>query len=99
MSKTSTAEPGMRPSTARERNYQESSSDVFRILTAYVKLTNSIFSIRHVRRDDDPSLLSCAQTLQGFIHPLDHVSHPNVSVICAVSLVADKETLLISQKV
>lgn len=64
----------------------------------YVKLTNSIFSIRHMRRDDDPSLLSCAQTLQGFIHPLDHVSHPDVSVICAVPLVADRETLLISYK-
>lgn len=98
MSKTSTAEPGMRSSTAGERNYQESSSTVFGILKACVKLTNSIFSIRHVRRDDDPSLLSCAQSLQGFIHPLDHVSHPDVGVICAVTLVADKETLLTSQK-
>lgn len=61
-------------------------------LNACVKLTYSSSTIRHVRRDDNPSLLSYAKPLQGFIHPLDHISLADVRVIGAVSLVADKET-------
>lgn len=57
---------------------------------ACVKLTNSVFAVRHVGRDSNPPLLSHAQPLQGFVHPLDHISHADVSVIGAVSLVAVK---------
>lgn len=58
-----------------------------------VKLTNSIFAVRQVRRDGNPSLLSYAQSYQGFVHPSDHISHADVSVIGAVSLVADKASV------
>lgn len=67
--------------------------EVFGLLfNACVKPTYSSFTIRHVRRDDDPSLLSHAKPLQGFIHPPDHVSHADVSVVGAVPLIAGKET-------
>lgn len=57
-----------------------------------MELTDTVSSICQVRRNSDPPLLSCAQALQGFVHPLDHVSHADVSVVGAVSLVADRET-------
>lgn len=55
-----------------------------------MKLTDPVFAIRHVRRDGNPPLLTYAQALQGFVHPLDHISHADVRVIGAVSLVADE---------
>lgn len=51
-----------------------------------------------MRRDGDPSLLSYAQPLQGFVHPSDHISHADVSVIGAVSLVAVKRSVKLRVK-
>lgn len=52
------------------------------------KLTNSFFTIRHVRGDYNPPPLSHAQPLQSFVHPVDHVSHADVRVVGAISPVA-----------
>lgn len=60
------------------------------------KLTNSVFTIRHVRRNYNPPLLSYAQPLQSFVHPVDHVSHTDVRVVGAVSLVAVKGSVNVS---
>ena len=57
------------------------------------KLTNSILAVCHVRRDRDPPLLSDAQTMQSFVNPVDHISHADVCVVGAVSLVADKGSI------
>jgi len=51
-------------------------------------LTDSLFSVCHVRRHSDPSPLPGAQTLQRFVHPGDHVALADVGVVCAVPLVA-----------
>lgn len=59
--------------------------------TTHTRLTDSCFAVRHVRRDGYPPLLSRAQTLQGLIHPLDHISQANVRVIGAVALITDEK--------
>lgn len=56
------------------------------------ELTHSVTTVGQVRRDSHRDLLPSAQAQQGFVHTLDHVAHPDVSVVGAVSLVADKET-------
>ncbi len=62
-------------------------------LNACAKLTDSVFTVRQVRWDGNPSLLSYAQSLQGFVHPSDHISHADVGVVGAVSLVAGKGSI------
>lgn len=52
-------------------------------------LTDSRFPVGHVGRDGDPPPLPRAQTLQGLVHPLDHVAQAHVGVVGAVALVAD----------
>lgn len=88
MSKTRTAELGMSSPVAGTRKTSGSRSETS--LNARVKLTDSRFTVRQVRRDGDPPLLPHAQTLQGLIHPLDHVSQADVGVIGAVPLITDK---------
>lgn len=61
-----------------------------------LKLTNSFFTIRHVRGNYNPPLLSYAQPLQSFVHPVDHVSPADVRVVGAVSLVAVRGSVNIS---
>ena len=63
------------------------------LLIKRVTLTYSFLAIGHVRRDDNPSLLSYAQPLQGFVNPSDHIPHADVSVVGAVSLVAVERTI------
>lgn len=44
-----------------------------------------------MRRDGYPPLLPRAQTLQGLIHPLDHIPQANVRVIRVVAPITDEK--------
>ena len=55
---------------------------------AVYNCTCSLLSVCKVRGHDDPPLLPYTHALQTFIHPRDHVAHPDVGVIGAVTLVA-----------
>lgn len=69
------------------------------LLIKCVTLTYSFLAIGHVRRDDNPSLLSYAQPLQGFVNPSDHIPHADVCVVRAVSLVADGRSIKLRKNI